>query len=400
MSDFNAELHARPSIYFHGPALVEHAAFLMPAMPADFPNTPLNDILKDPADASVRIERHTEFVSVTRLRPLDRPPQEWPALAAPEHELAERAGLSEARPVCRVGLLVVDETPGELAHLMAGFGFGDTAASQIGGGSAVVCSDFIVREDHASRILLVNRDLNAHRLGRMVRRLLEIETYRAMALLGLPEARRLIPVLANFDQTLVQLTHRYAAAPVTEHKQLLDEITVLSSQIIRATAETRNRLGATAAYAQIVEDRIAILREAHVAGFQRYGTFVARRFRPAIRTCAATSVRLEQLSHATTHLIDLLQTRIQVEIEIQNAAQIQVMADRAATQVRIQRAVEGFSIIVISYYLLGMLKAAFEALKNAGIHIDPVVMLVAIPIILAAVTVAVVRVKHALKGHD
>jgi uncharacterized membrane-anchored protein len=398
MSDYNAELHARPSIYFEGPAIVEHVAFLMPQPVGEGVEGSLNDVLDEPADASVRIERHTEFVSVTRLRRLDKPAEEWPALASSEHELAKLAGLEEAVLVCRIGLLVMGEAPAELGPVLAANGFGDTAASQIGGGSAVACSDFRVRGDNSSRILLFNKDLNAHRLGRMVRRLLEIETYRAMALLGLPQARRLNPLLATFDQTLVQLTHRHIAAPVTEHKQLLDEITVLSSQIIRVTAETRNRFGATAAYAQIVEERIALLREAHVPGFQRYGTFVARRFRPAVRTCAATSVRLEQLSNATTHLINLLQTRIQVEIEIQNAAQIQAMADRAATQVRIQRAVEGFSIIAISYYLLGMLKTALEASEHAGIHVDPVVMLVTIPVLLIAVAVAVVRVKHALTG--
>lgn len=178
---------------------------------------------------------------------------------------------------------------------------------------------------------------------------------------------------------------------------LLEEITVLSSQIISAAAETRNRFGATAAYAKIVEDRIALLREAHVPGFQRFGTFVARRFKPAIRTCEATAIRLDQLSHATIHLIDLLQTRIQVEIEYQNAIQIQAMADRTATQVKIQRAVEGFSIIAISYYLLGMLKLAFETADHSGFHISPMVMLISIPIVFGTVCITVLRVKHALK---
>lgn len=63
------------------------------------------------------------------------------------------------------------------------------------------------------------------------------------------------------------------------------------------------------------------------------------------------------------HLLDLLQTRIQVEIEYQNATQIQVMANRAATQLKIQRAVEGFSIIAISYYLLNLIKEVAETLE-------------------------------------
>ncbi|MCS3742803.1 putative membrane-anchored protein [Rhizobium sp. BK661] len=92
------------------------------------------------------------------------------------------------------------------------------------------------------------------------------------------------------------------------------------------------------------------------------------------------------------HLLDLLQTRIQVEIEYQNATQIQAMADHAATQVKIQRTVEGFSIIAISYYL----KFVFETADHAGYHFSPFIMLVSIPIVMAAVAVTILRVKHAL----
>ena len=37
-------------------------------------------------------------------------------------------------------------------------------------------------------------------------------------------------------------------------------------------------------------------------------------------------------------------------------------------QVRIQRAVEGFSIIAISYYLLSLLKMAIETTEHLGVH--------------------------------
>ncbi|MGO7856850.1 DUF3422 family protein [Rhizobium ruizarguesonis] len=41
--------------------------------------------------------------------------------------------------------------------------------------------------------------------------------------------------------------------------------------------------------------------------------------------------------------------RASSEIEYQNATQIRALAERAVTQVKIQRATEGFSIIAISY---------------------------------------------------
>ncbi|PDS40300.1 hypothetical protein CO665_02455 [Rhizobium anhuiense] len=395
-ADFNSELHARPSIYFTGPAIVEHVAF----MPSSGTIKDFHDSLEGDGDISVRVERHTEFVTVTRLRKLNSKPERWPEPDLAEGDFARMTGLNTPRLVCHASILVLGNPPDDLGPVLKTFDFGDTAASSIGGGAAQICSDFRVRGDNSSRIILFNKDLNAHRLGRMVRRIFEIETYRSMALLGLPEARRLAPLLGEYDAQLVRLTNRNLSTPAHQHKQLLDEITVLSSHIISATAETRNRFGATAAYAKIVEERIALLRETHVPGFQRFGTFVERRFKPAVRTCEATVLRLEHLSRATMHLLDLLQTRIQVEIEFQNATQIQAMADRAATQVKIQRAVEGFSIIAISYYLLGLLKFIYETADHAGFHIDPVIMLIAVPVVVGAVAVTILRVKHALRAEN
>ncbi len=398
-SDFNAELHARPSIYFTGPAFVEHIALMPSALPAlhgsrYLPDEDNND------DPRTQVEHHTEFVTITRVTQLSAEADAWPVSSLSVDDIGALVEMDAHRLISRVGILVLGPAPAELGSILSKLGFRDTAASLIGGGAAQVCSDFRVQDDQTSRILLFNKDLNAYRLGRMVRRIYEIETYRSMALLGLPEARRLAPLLGDYDKKLVQLTNRNQTTPTTEHKKLLDEISSLSAQIISAAAETRNRFGATSAYAKIVEERIGELRESHVPGFQRFGVFVARRFRPAVRTCEATALRLDQLSHATMHLIDLLQTRIQVEIEYQNAIQIQAMADRAATQVKIQRAVEGFSIIAISYYLLSLLKVAFETADHAGLHISPLVMLMSIPLVIGAVAISILRVKHALSAHD
>jgi len=394
-TNFNAELHARPSIYFSGPSLVEHFAF----MPASTQAQGIGEIQQTNASGDngtrVQVEHHTEFTTVTRVIPLSLPVQEWPRETRFHNDIDGTAGPS--RLICKVSVLVLGAPPGDLSPILRQYGFGDTAASAIGGGAAQVCSDFLVGPGESSRIILFNGELNAYRLGRMVRRICEIETYRSMALLGLPEARRLAPVLREFDEKLTELTNRHLTIKAEEHRRLLDEISTLSAQVISATAETRNRFGATAAYATIVEERITELRESHVPGFQRFGVFVARRFKPAVRTCVATALRLEQLSHATMHLLDLLQTRIQVEIEYQNTVQIRAMAERAAVQLKIQRAVEGFSIIAISYYLLGLLKTTAETLDHAGVHLGPYAMLVSIPVVIMAVALTVFRVRHALR---
>lgn len=65
----------------------------------------------------------------------------------------------------------------------------DFVASLVGGGDAEVHSTFRLNEDGFVGLYLFNRNLNAYRAGRMVRRLLEIETSRMMALLALPVAQ-------------------------------------------------------------------------------------------------------------------------------------------------------------------------------------------------------------------
>jgi uncharacterized membrane-anchored protein len=398
-NDFNAELHARPSIYFAAPAYVEHIA-LMPSSFKGIDREAVSSREWPKRDDEVRtqVEYHTEFVTVTRVTHLSASASKWPETQMTEQDIVDLIGDAPMSIICRTGILVCGPAPEELGPSISAFEFRDSVASSIGGGSAVVCSDFRVRPEGASRIVLFNKDLNSYRLGRMVRRIYEIETYRSMALLGLPSARRLAPLLDKFDSRLVELTARNLNSPDGDHKELLFAISELSAQVISAAAETRNRFGASLAYSKIVEERISELREAHVPGFQRFGVFVARRFKPAIRTCEATSLRLEQLSQATMHLLDLLQTRIQSEIEFQNAVQIKAMADRAATQIKIQHAVEGFSVIAISYYLLGILKTGVSALEHFEVHVPPAVTVVAVPLVIIGVLLLILRVKRNLQS--
>ncbi len=344
-----------------------------------------------------RVEFHTEFITVTRVTAMATNAEHWPMPTLTAADAEREAGVSAARVIYRLAVLVRNDVPDDLLPYLTQFGFADTAASYIGGDAALICSDFHDSSDHGCRVLLFNRYLNSYRLGRMVRRLCEVETYRAMALLSLPQARKLGPELASYDRRLADLASRNRTVEPDGHKQLLNEISTLSAHLISAAAETRNRFGATAAYAKIVEERIGDLRETHVPGFQRFGVFVMRRFRPAVRTCEATALRLEQLSQAAMHILDLLQTRIQVEVEAQNAVQIQALAERAATQLKIQRAVEGLSVIAISYYLLSLMKTAMEAADHAGYHISPFVMLISIPIVICAVALAIFRVREAFE---
>ncbi|MFP3441210.1 DUF3422 family protein, partial [Pantoea sp. SIMBA_133] len=102
-------------------------------------------------------------------------------------------------------------------------------------------------------------------------------------------------------------------------------------------------------YANIVLARINELREERIGNYPRLGMFILRRFEPAVRYCDAMNRRVETLATSATRLNDLLRTRTQVEIERQNYKILQSLDARASSQLKIQKAVEGLSIIVISY---------------------------------------------------
>lgn len=79
-------------------------------------------------------------------------------------------------------------------------------------GPAVVASDFRADDQGFVRILVYNDGLSPGRLGAMVQRALEIETYRTLALLGLPAALELAPSLDRIGRRLAEVLEEMQSA--------------------------------------------------------------------------------------------------------------------------------------------------------------------------------------------
>lgn len=372
------ELHARPSLYFNEPAHVFHIALLDQSgvseaviaalaerAPAPWPPGTAQGLVQMDG-GPLKWERHAEFFTLTLMLPKQANGEFWPAL--PE---ALAALIEPYRQLIINAVQILVESEQHWEGHNARYGFKDPAGSHIGGGDATVWSDFQLTADGRNRILLVNRALNAYRLGRMIRRLLEIETYRMMASLTLPVAQTVDRQLKAYDQQLAKLSDRNADPGSSNAKQLLSDIALLSATLVRNTAIHRQRFSAAEAYAQLVFERITELRESHVGDCQRLGVFIERRFKPTVRYCAVTEQRLLRLGQSVANLGELLQTRVQVEVEEQNSEILRSLNTRANTQIKIQKAVEGLSIIAISYYLLSLFKLGVEGLHSLGIAFSP-----------------------------
>lgn len=395
------ELHARPSLYFDEPAHVFHLAFLGSDQEC---YAFLENCCPGPLDLNaaqgitqldghaLKWECHAEFFTLTLVVTSSSDDLSWTSL--PE-VLAQKVKAHLPQLINSVQIVVRSE-----AHLdLSRYGFKDPSGSCVGGGDAMVWSDFRLSEDGNNHILFVNRCLNAYRQGRMIRRLLEIETYRMMASLSLTTAKDVSAQLDLFDKTLVTLSERNAHSNSSNAKALLADISNLSAQVVSSTAKTRHRFGATQAYAQLVFERLGELRESHVGDCQRLGVFIERRFKPTVRYCSATEQRLEYLAKSVANLGDLLQARVQVEMEEQNSEILKSLNARADAQIKIQRAVEGLSIIAITYYLLSLLTLGYSGLQLLGVALAPrEAMLALTPLAIGILAMIVLRIKK-VKEH-
>ena len=166
-----------------------------------------------------------------------------------------------------------------------------------------VLTHFRMGADGFERMLvLAPPDTPEARAGRISQRLLELETYRLMALRGLPVAKDLSPVLSQAEAQLADITARLERKGDSD-QALLDVLVSLAARIERATAEHGYRFSATRAYDTLVSQRIAELRERPITGTQTVGEFMQRRLSPAMATVAATAQRLTSLSAVSyTHL--------------------------------------------------------------------------------------------------
>ncbi|MFX5340213.1 DUF3422 family protein, partial [Acinetobacter baumannii] len=79
--------------------------------------------------------------------------------------------------------------------------------------------------------------------------MIELETYRTLALLGLPEAQRLAPSIAAAERRLVEVTEQMRrAGDLADNHRLLDELTALAAEVEAGAAASEFRFGASRAY--------------------------------------------------------------------------------------------------------------------------------------------------------
>jgi len=383
----HGEIHARPPETITAPQTIAHIVMLADEVQRNASHAHLVALLQSqrhtkpdiPPDAihwrvtlgalHIRWALHTEFVSWTfMLNATDAPqhnPEHPPSTAlqaVPPEWLARLPG----QCLSALHLWVVSEQPlGAPRWLYAD----SLVASYIGGkgeaGQGAVYTDFALHSDGFSRILLAAGTLTPRRLGRMVQRLLDVETYRMAALLGLPAARQASAALACAEHELADLA---AAIRNVDHNDeaLLDRLTQLAGQVEGQYAATHARFSASNAYFELVDRRIRDLGETHLAGAQTIGQFMERRLSPARSTCAWAQRRQNALSQRVARMSSLLRTRVEIAQQHSSAALLASMNRRAALQLRLQATVEGLSAVAMTSYVVGLVHYLAKGAQMLG----------------------------------
>ncbi|MGF1501228.1 MAG: DUF3422 family protein [Paracoccaceae bacterium] len=334
-------------------------------------------------------ERHTEFVSYTLYERGETQDLFEGALIGllPPDWLAEAPG----QVIAAVQLEILTAADGEGAleclrgPLRREFNAESLAVARVLDGAALALGDFRIHEGGFSRFaLVVYGEAGARRIGRLVQRLLEIETYRAGAMLALPVARKTARRLNEIERDMAHLITLVADDQAASESAILSELTELSADLEAIAAATAFRFGASNAYQALVHQRIQSLREERVQGRQLFAEFMNRRFVPAMRTCQAAERRLDQLSVRAGRIAELLRTRVNVAVEAQNQQLLASMDRRADLQLRLQETVEGLSVVAISYYAVSLAGyVVAPAATGLGLSKDLATAAVAVPIVLA-----------------
>lgn len=407
-----AEAHARPSTPLDAPIVAIRLANVSGQEAADADRAHMADLCKrygvqapdrsarwwacEGPGWSLRWERHTEFSTWTLFCPpptavdprgaLERLPADWLAvfpadvLVATMLELRRGDGGSNAPP-----------------HASDGVQIGAVVLE----GAARVFTDFRADDSGMTRFRVMLHSQDAALAGRLVLILLEIETYRMMALLAFPLAGEATVQLRAIEAEAGELASKLAAEEgVDADRTLLSRLITLSGEAEGLSARTTFRFGGSNAYHDLVRDRVASLREEKIAGVQTIAEFMERRLAPAMRTCNSVAERERAVIARIARAGAMLDTRIKVADEATSAELLSSMNARADASLRLQRTVEGLSVAAISYYSLMLLSYPMKALEHVRHDFDATMALgIAAPVIAVLVWLSLRAIRRKIEGH-
>ncbi len=264
-------------------------------------------------------------------------------------------------------------------------------------GLAKVWTSYKLHDDGFGRFLVFEQALSPEQLGRLVQQLLQLDTYRLMATLGLPLAQAINTELNQLDLQLQQVTTCIALGKDSDDRELLTQVSEIAAKIEDYRSQSNYRFSATNAYYDVVLQRMEELKEDEINGHMTLQEFLMRRITPAVKTCQTAANHLEDISRRVNRASDLLRTRVEMLLQEQNQKLLKSMNRRAFIQMRLQQTVEGLSVAAISYYGMQLFETMLSSLPSLGIEYNhELVSGFAVPVVIGLVFVSTRIIHHRL----
>ena len=412
--ELHQEIHARPHPPIKTPCSVSHIAYFRSEKFIEDEYSALNELARkyqvnglthssnsyfqDFGLFEIRWENHREFSTLTIIRRLNDEDSGEKALDVfPSEWLRTFPG--KAISACHVYISKISSNVSSQQSVKSKveslLGAPVKVASKIGYWNANIWSSLQLDKDGFNQFVIDTQSDSETQVGRLLLMVLEIETYRQMALMALPIAKEIAPLATELGQKCAHILSNIAKIDSSddESKQL-QELTNVAAEVERLRASSSYRFSATSAYAELVNSRLDELNQSPIGSKDMLGEFLQRRFMPAIRTCASVSLQLESLSKRLTRASDLLRTRVDQTIAEQNQKLLASMNRRSSMQLRLQQTVEGRSVAAISYYLISLIKIVLHGFSEQFIHLNENLILVIIsPIVLLIIFIIVRNMK-------
>lgn len=374
-----AELHARPFVPLEVPRRIYHFAFETNREQAAADRAALARLAQDhgaqppAADAKfhsfflgdwrLRWEQHTEFTTYTwgtgvgAQTPFSHPDP----VASGDITFTQPGPLIVATHLC-----VIDATA-PLQELATLFTSQSLCVIGVGKEGAHALADFAVDPHGFTRMAIRLSKASPMEAGRLAQRLLEVETYRTMALLGLPLARKVTPEISAMEEELSGITHAISDGQDSQSNQaLLKRLSDILAASEALATRTAFRFGASRAYHALVKNRLELLQETKEDDYPTISNFLSARLGPAIETCNAVEARQTRFSTDVARTVNLMRTGVTLDMERQNGALLDDMVRRTRLQMRLNRMVQGISAAGLAYYLVGLFAYLADGLTEAG----------------------------------
>jgi len=393
-------LHERPQMpladWLRAPAHVHYQAFRMADPPAQRAASrkefqllletleipPETVVLRDTFGYGVKETRdgerlivlwqaHTEYYKYQswHLPPPDRGGVAFGPLTFPGYRFPDTL-LGTA--VCRLDMVLTPEMPPPRERLRALLPGPMLYGSRILNDHTGVFASF-TPDDHGRERYWVTvgaSSLHPSHLKDVVDAVVRIETYYHLLLMQKPLFSAAIDQVYKFEQVHLKqreiITDHIGHADARTLQRWLNSLTQDLLKTNRMAGRLHFELSAAAPYDKIVHATLASLAEKPIESYRPLSDYVLSGITGVAEGYQQLLKRVDTLRSGFEGVISIIRTRVDLLVEAQNLTLLQSVDKTTKSQVLLQHTVEGLSVIVIAYYLSGLMGYVFKGLSEVG----------------------------------